>query len=48
MSEDAQESCNKFIKRFREDFARKFSREKNMEDIFLRLTLMSDPFISSM
>ena len=34
MSEEAQESCNKFIKRFREDFSRKCDRIKNMEDIF--------------
>jgi hypothetical protein len=33
-SEETQESCNKFIKRFREDFARKCSREKNLRDVF--------------
>lgn len=48
MSEDAQESSNKYIKKFREDFARKCSRVKTMQDIFLRLLLTSDPFISSL
>ena len=48
-SEDAQDSCKKFIKRCRENFARKCPGEKSMEDIFLRwLMLMSDPFISNM
>lgn len=47
MSEDAQESCNKYIKRFREDFTRKCSRVKTMEDLFRRLLLTSDPLISS-
>jgi hypothetical protein len=46
-SEEAQESCNKFIKRFREDFARKCSREKNLRDVFQRLLITSDPYISS-
>lgn len=48
MSEDAQESCNKYIKRYREDFARKCSRTKSMEDLFLRLLVASDPYISSL
>lgn len=48
MSEEAQESCNKFIRSFREDFARKFSRKTNMEDIFQRLLVASDPLISSL
>lgn len=48
MSEDAQESCNKYIKRYREDFTRKCSRTKTMEDLFLRLLVASDPFISSL
>lgn len=47
MSEDAQESCNKYIKRFREDFTRKCSRVKTMQDLFQRLLLTSDPLISS-
>lgn len=48
MSEDAQESCNKYIKRYREDFTRKCSRTKTMENLFLRLLVTSDPFISSL
>ena len=48
ISEDAQESCNKYIKRFREDFTRKCSRVQTMEDLFLRLLLTSDPLISSL
>lgn len=48
MSEDAQESCNKYIKRYYEDFTRKCSRTKTMEDLFLRSLVASDPFISSL
>ncbi|XP_011867945.1 PREDICTED: uncharacterized protein LOC105562053 [Vollenhovia emeryi] len=48
MSEEAQESCNKYIKRFRENFLRKCDRIKNMEDIFCKLLVMSDPIISSL
>ena len=46
MSEDAQESTNKYIKKFQEYFSRKFSRVKIMEDM-LHLLLKSDPFNSS-
>lgn len=48
MSEDAQESTNKCIKKNRSDFSRKFSRTKTMEDVFSRLLLTSDPYISSL
>lgn len=48
MSEEAQEACNKFIKKNRQDFARKCSRIKNMEDVFLRLMVASDPLITSL
>ena len=48
MSEEAQESCNKFIKKFRQDFSRKCSRTKTMEDVFCRLLVTSDPLISSL
>lgn len=48
MSEEAQESCNKYIKNYRENFARKFSRAKNLEDVFLRLLVNSDPIISTL
>ena len=37
LSEDAQESRNKDIKKFREAFARKTSRTDNLQDIFNRL-----------
>lgn len=47
MAEDAQESTNKYIKRFREDFLKK-CRIKTMEDVFLRLLVASDSFISSL
>lgn len=47
LSEEAQEVRNKNIKRYSEDFSRKCSREKTMEDIFNRLMVTSDPYISS-
>lgn len=47
MSEEAQESCNKYIKKFRQDFTRKTSRTSTMEDLIHRLLLTSDPHISS-
>ncbi|XP_076292832.1 uncharacterized protein LOC143215029 [Lasioglossum baleicum] len=47
MSEDAQESLNKCIKKFRENLSRKSSRLKTMEDVMHRLLLNSDPYISS-
>lgn len=47
LSEDAQESRNKDIKRFRENFSRKCSREINMQDVFNRLLVTSDPYISN-
>ena len=46
LSEEAQEARNKDIKRFREDFSQKCSRE-NMEDIFNWLMITSDPYTSS-
>ena len=48
MSEAAQESCNKFIKRYCQDFARKCSRQKNLGNVFRKLLLASDPWISSL
>jgi hypothetical protein len=48
MSEEAQESCNKYIRKFRTDYTRKCSRIKTMQDLFLRLMMTSDPFISSL
>lgn len=46
LSEEAQESCNKFLKKFRVDHARQSSRENNIEDVLKRLLIMSDPLIS--
>lgn len=48
LSEEAQEARNKDIKKFRADFSRKFSRVKTMEDVFNRLLVSSDPYISSL
>lgn len=45
-SEEAGESRNKSIRKFREGHARKFNREVNMEDVFKRLLFTSDPVIS--
>lgn len=47
MSEDAQGSCHKYFKKFREDFSRKYSRTKTMDDIFSRFLVSSDPYLSS-
>lgn len=47
MSEEAQESCNKYFKKYRENFARKSFRQKTMEDVLNRFLIASDPYISS-
>lgn len=47
LSEEAQEAKNKDIRRFREYHTRKSSKLKNNEDLFKRLLLSSDPYISS-
>lgn len=47
LSEEAQETKNKEIRRFREHHTRKSSKIKNNEDLFKRLLLSSDPYISS-
>ena len=39
------EANNKFFKQFREHFARKCSREKNLRDVFTRTCASSDPLI---
>ena len=36
------------MKRYRQDFARKCSRQKYLEDVFRRLSVASDPWISSL
>lgn len=48
LSEEAQEARNKDVKKFRDGFSRKSSRENTMQDILNWLLLSSDPFITSM
>ena len=45
---EAQESRNKYIRRYREHFSRKISRRKTNLDVMHRLLMSSDPLISSM
>lgn len=47
LSEEAQEARNKHVRNYREHFARKSSRKRNMEDVIKRLLVSSDPLISS-
>nr|XP_022912276.1 probable ATP-dependent RNA helicase ddx56 [Onthophagus taurus] len=47
LSEEAQEAKNKQVRRFRECHTRKCSRLQTNEDLFKRLLLSSDPFISN-
>lgn len=47
LSEEAQESRNKDIRRYRQYHSRKISAEKIKEDLFHRLILTSDPLLSS-
>lgn len=46
MSEEAQEASNKVVKKFRERFTRKCSREKTNLDLMTRLLCHSDPLVS--
>ena len=46
LSEEPQETRNKTIRNFREHHARKFSRVVNIEDVFKRLLLTSDPILA--
>lgn len=46
MSEEAQESQHKNVRKYRRDFTRKCTREKCNDDLFRRLLLSSDPLIS--
>lgn len=48
LSEEAAEARNKHFRCYRQDYARKFSRESCNQDIFNRLLLTSDPMLSSM
>lgn len=47
LSEEAQEAKNKDIKRYRLNHTRKISALKVNEDLFSRLILSSDPYLSS-
>lgn len=47
LSEEAQEAKNKDIRRFRQYHTRKFSKLKTNDDLFKRLLLSSDPYLSS-
>jgi hypothetical protein len=48
LSEEAQETRNKDIKKFREHYTRKLSRESTNLDLMRRLMLRSDAVISSL
>lgn len=48
LSEEAAEARNKHFRSYRQNFARKFSRENCNRDILNRLLLTSDPLISCM
>ena len=43
-SEEGLEACHKYIRRFREQLARKTSFEDNIKDVFIRLLAQSDVF----
>lgn len=43
LSEEPQEARNKHFKKYRSDFSRKTSRKDNLEDIFNRFLISSDP-----
>ena len=45
LSEEGSEACNKLIRRYRENLARKTSFEDNIVDIFVRLASESDPVL---
>jgi hypothetical protein len=47
-SKESQVARNKDIKKYREGLSRKCSRIKNVNDVFNRLLVSSDPFISSL
>lgn len=47
LSEEAQESLNKEIRRVREHHSRKVSRIATNTDVFHRLLELSDPYISN-
>lgn len=48
LSEEAAEARNKHFRQYRQNFARKFSRELCNRDVLNRLLLSSDPLVSSL
>lgn len=47
LSEEAAEARNKHFRPYRQNYARKFSREQCNMDVLNRLLLSSDPYITS-
>ena len=45
LSEEGLEASNKYIRRYRDRLARKFSFEENLRDIFVRMISHSDPIL---
>ncbi|KAI6660554.1 hypothetical protein LOD99_14138 [Oopsacas minuta] len=45
LSEEGLEASNEYIRRYRDRFARKFSFEENLKDVFVRLISHSDPML---
>ena len=45
MSEEGLEASNKYIRRYRDRLARKFSFEDNLKDIFVRMISHGDPIL---
>ena len=45
LSEEPLESGNKIFKKFREYFSRKRSRKENLRDVFVRISVSSDPLL---
>lgn len=48
LSEEAQEARNKDVRKYKENFARKCCRKRNMEDVIKKLCVNSDPYISQL
>ena len=45
LSEEGLKASNKYIRRYRDRLARKFSFEENLKDIFVRMISHSDPIL---
>ena len=46
LSEEGTEACNKLLRKYRENLARKSPFEDNVVDIFVRLASESDPILN--